>query len=46
LRLDLGNFWGTPDRLFVGIEYQYWSSKLGDDETDESVIQALAVWRL
>lgn len=46
LRLDLGNFWGTPDTLFVGIEWQYWNNKLGDKDTDENVVQALVVWRL
>ena len=46
LRMDVGDLWGTPDRIFAGIEYQYWSSKLGDDQTDESVVQALFVWRL
>lgn len=45
LRLDLGNFWGTPDQLFVGIEYQYWNKKLGDNDTEDNVAQLLAVWR-
>mgnify|MGYP000235825164 CR=1 FL=1 len=47
LRLDLGESLGmTPQQLFVGIEYQYWKNKLGDKDTDESVVQALLVWRL
>lgn len=47
LRLDLGETLGmTPQQVFVGIEYQYWKNKLGDKNTDESVIQALLVWRL
>ncbi len=46
LRLDLGHFWGSPDVLFVGVEYQYWSNKLGDPETTDNVAQALVVWRL
>jgi hypothetical protein len=29
----------------VGVEYQYWRSKLGTDE-DESIAQLLLVWRL
>lgn len=47
IRMDLGEqLFGTPDQLFVGIEYQYWKNKLGDLNTDESVVQALLVWRL
>ena len=46
LRLDVGNFWGTPDVVFAGIEWQYWENKLGDKDTDENVVQALLVWRL
>lgn len=46
LRLDLGEqVYGTANELFVGIEYQYWKNKLGDGKTDESVVQALVVWR-
>jgi nucleoside-specific outer membrane channel protein Tsx len=46
LRLDLGEVMGSEaGKLFVGIEYQYWQNKLGDKDTDESVVQALAVWR-
>lgn len=46
LRLDLGDTWGNPGTLFVGIEWQYWRNKLGDKDTDENVVQALLVWRL
>ncbi|MEH6582953.1 MAG: nucleoside-binding protein [Halioglobus sp.] len=46
LRMDLGEImYGQEGQLFIGIEYQYWSNKLGDKDTDESVVQALAVWR-
>lgn len=46
LRLDLGDLLGLgADTLFAGIEYQYWMNKLGSS-TDESVVQALLVWRL
>jgi nucleoside-specific outer membrane channel protein Tsx len=46
LRMDLGEIlYGQEGQLFVGIEYQYWQNKLGDKDTDESVVQALAVWR-
>ncbi|RDE23071.1 nucleoside-binding protein [Motiliproteus coralliicola] len=47
LRLDLGEqLFDRAGQLFVGIEYQYWNNKLGDSKTDESVVQALLVWRL
>lgn len=29
LFVDVGNFWGTPDSLFVGTEYIYWHNKYG-----------------
>jgi len=40
LRWDIG----AENGLFVGIEYQYWSNKLGT-EVDESVVQLLVVWQ-
>ncbi|AWB66828.1 hypothetical protein C2869_10470 [Saccharobesus litoralis] len=47
LRYDLGNnLWNKADQLYVGVEYQMWINKLGDDFTDENTIQALVVWRL
>lgn len=45
VRLDIGHFWGNPDQLFLGMEYQYWRNKLGDPDTDESVPQLLIAWR-
>ncbi|GAB1259165.1 hypothetical protein NBRC116494_36670 [Aurantivibrio plasticivorans] len=45
-RYDLGHaVWEQKDRLFVGIEYQYWRNKLGDPSTTESAPQLLIVWR-
>lgn len=45
LRWDAGQaLTGTKDKLFVGIEYQYWNNKLGTNE-DESAVQLLGVWR-
>ena len=45
-RWDAGKAWfDAPQRLFIGIEYQYWQNKLGDKDTDESTSQFLAVWR-
>lgn len=44
-RWDAGQaFFNVKDRLFLGVEYQYWNNKLGTQEED-SVVQALAVWR-
>ncbi len=40
LRWDIGG----ENGLFVGVEYQYWSNKLGTD-VDESVVQLLGVWQ-
>ena len=40
LRWDIGG----QNGLFVGIEYQYWSNKLGT-EVNESVVQLLGVWQ-
>ncbi len=37
--------WHATKNVGLGIEYQYWQNKLGDKDTDESVVQALAVWR-
>jgi nucleoside-specific outer membrane channel protein Tsx len=45
-RWDAGKaFYGRPNQLFLGIEYQYWRNKLGDKSTSESRPQALLVWR-
>lgn len=41
---DLGSVFGAPNRLLVGIEYQYWRNKLGTDAHD-NVCQLLVVWR-
>lgn len=29
IKMDLGNFYGEPDKLFVGTELDYWSNKYG-----------------
>ncbi|MDH5542601.1 MAG: nucleoside-binding protein [Nitrospinota bacterium] len=47
IRYDLGaDVNGVRDKLFVGIEWQYWMNKLGDSETDENIAQVLIIWRL
>lgn len=46
-RYDLGNTLAdTPNKVFVGMEYQFWINKLGDAGTDEHAPQLLLVWRL
>jgi len=46
VRLDVGELIGTPsNRLFAGIEYQYWSNKYGTDFLEDNTVQFLAVWR-
>jgi len=47
LRYDLGNaVFTAKEQLYIGLEYQYWSNKLGDKATDESTVQLLLVWKL
>ena len=46
-RYDAGKtLFGSPDKLFVGVEWQIWINKFGDAQTDENTLQALVVWRL
>ncbi|WP_232842795.1 hypothetical protein [Psychrosphaera ytuae] len=45
VRWDVGKALSqAPNRLFAGIEYQYWNNKLGTD-VDENAVQLLGVWR-
>lgn len=46
LLVDVGNFWGAPDRLHAGIEYQFWRNKFGIDGVDEDVVQLMVKWVL
>lgn len=43
LRLDLGALAGAPERLYLGVEYQYWRNKYGIKGLDEHFPQALAL---
>ena len=46
VRLDLGELlYKTENQLFVGIEYQYWKNKQGEDGTTDNAVQLLVVWR-
>ena len=45
IRMDFGPMIGLPDdKLFVGIEYQYWQNKLGNPLIDESAPQLLIAY--
>ncbi|MES2675163.1 MAG: outer membrane protein OmpK [Pseudomonadota bacterium] len=44
LLYDLGNSWGSPGCLQVGVEYQLWRNKFGIDGIDEDVAQVMAKW--
>lgn len=46
LRLDVGNHFGKPGAVFLGIEYQYWHNKFGIDGRRESLPQVLLTWKL
>jgi len=45
LRLDVGNFFGKADTVYVGIEYQYWRNKFGFKDVDEHNPQFFAAWK-
>ena len=45
LLVDLGRLWGTKDKLFAGVEYQYWHNKFGVDGVDESLPQVMLLWQ-
>lgn len=45
LLIDLGKLWGTKDKLFAGVEYQYWRNKFGVDGVDESLPQVMLLWQ-
>lgn len=52
LRLDVGNFFGKPDTMYAGIEYQYWKNKYGGSKNGPSIAnkkdnfaQLLLTWK-
>lgn len=45
LRFDVGHFFGKPDTVFAGVEYQYWRNKFGFKGLNESLPQLLLVWK-
>lgn len=45
-RYDLGKaLFNSPAHFYAGAEYQFWINKLGDNDTDEHVLQFLLVAR-
>lgn len=45
LRLDVGDLWQQSRHLYLGIEYQYWHNKYGIEGLEDSVPQALLLWK-
>ncbi len=46
LRWDVGNHFGKPGTVFLGVEYQYWDNKFGGKQRNESFPQLLLAWKL
>jgi len=44
-RWDIGAMFNSANKLFLGVEYQYWMNKKGVEGTNEYAPQALAVWQ-
>lgn len=45
LKLDIGNFFGKPDTVYAGLEYQYWRNKFGFKGLNESHPQLQLSWK-
>ncbi len=43
LLLDLGSLKGSPETLYLGLEYQYWKNKFGIEGVTESMPQVILV---
>lgn len=46
LKLDVGDFWGKPGNVYMGVEYQYWKNKFGAKGSTERVPQLVLHWKL
>jgi nucleoside-specific outer membrane channel protein Tsx len=46
LFVDLGNFWGSPGKINVGVEYEYFSNFLGIKDWTINHPQAVVMWNL
>lgn len=44
LRMEIGDWFGRPGKVQVGVEYQYWRNKFGIDGLHEHFPQALLAW--
>lgn len=44
IKLDLGNFWCEPNRLFAGVEWAYWRNKYGIKGLHQTGPQAVVMW--
>jgi len=44
LLLDLGHFSSRSDKLYAGIEYQYWNNKYGVDGVKDNLVQIMGKW--
>jgi nucleoside-specific outer membrane channel protein Tsx len=45
LKVDLGSFGGHPDTFYLGVEWQYWHNKFGNEGLIESFPEVLFVWK-
>jgi nucleoside-specific outer membrane channel protein Tsx len=45
IRLDVGNFVGKPDVVFIGMKYNYWKNKYGYDGLTERNPQIQLDWK-
>jgi nucleoside-specific outer membrane channel protein Tsx len=45
IRLDVGDLMGKSGHLYIGVEYEYWHNKYGIKGFNESLPQALVVWK-
>jgi len=46
LLLDIGHFWGHPDKFYAGVKYLYNRNKFGVKGVDESLPQVMLMWHL
>ena len=45
IRLDVGDLFGKSNHFYIGVEYEYWHNKFGIKGFNESLPQALVVWK-
>jgi len=42
IKLDIGNFWGKPGKLYAGVDIDYWTNKYGHQDSDTFETDQLA----